>query len=103
MDHLRWKTGYSGYDEEFLDELVDDKELRKAISDFLKGITSEGQKLNKLMERRIKHLADNMTDWDKVPTKDVVRYLRQYMKHEFGEDDLAKALAKGIITGEGFF
>jgi len=103
MDHLRWKVGALPRSDIGDPDEILDKEEERAIREFLKDVVRDGQKLHKMIQDKREWVAENVRSGDKITTQQLLKAIHKITAHQFGNDELGRALSKAITTGEGFF
>lgn len=83
------------------DEVLSSKEIRESLDSFLNVVIREGQKLHWLIDKQWDWVSQNVQGGDKISKRDVVQAVARAIEPKFGNDPLAKALARAIALGEG--
>jgi F420-dependent methylenetetrahydromethanopterin dehydrogenase len=85
------------------DEVLNQHGVGKAIDAFIRTLLRDGQATHRTLQAQLDWATSNVQDGDKIRMGDVVRAVQRHVEGEFGEDPLAKAIARAIATGDYLF
>lgn len=86
---------------EWVENEILTSDVRKSIDDFLSTMIREGQAVHRVVDRQWEWAVKKVGGGEHVNKKDLVQAVAKHISTQFGEDPLAKAVARAIALGEG--
>jgi hypothetical protein len=86
---------------EWVENEILTEEVRKAIDDFLKLVLRQGQAVHHQVDAQWDLATKKVQGGDKISKEDVLRAVAKVIENRFGDDPLAKAMARAIALGDG--
>jgi len=86
---------------EWVENEILTEEVRKAIDDFLKLMIQRGQAVHHQVDAQWDLAIKKVHGGDKISKEDVLQAVAKAIAYRFGDDPLAKAVARAIAFGDG--
>ena len=83
--------------------LTDRPPVKEAIDNFIRMVTREGQAAHNVLRKQLDWAIKNVEGGEKIRDADVIRAVAKHIATNFGDDPLAKAIARSLATGEHLF